>query len=238
MKSIEGAALALFMLCLLTGLGASSTTVINFENLKPIGPQGGVLFDQYSNLGIIFPSKPMIIDFAQKGLPQFPHSGSVAIECNSNSGILMTFPQPVSRVKVWVGYDPSAGGIGCNNPNTYVVIAENNITYTKIPLSCGAGSSTDFSRIQVPMEIKSNAYDIGSVQIYLSNTPSGTDTGISKGLAIDDVEFDVDSSTDLINHYHSAGVNTGPYINAQRPISNNNYGTVDNHIVKGGKSQA
>lgn len=187
--------MAIAILFLLSSLGVCSTTLVDFENLPNLGWQpGGAVYDQYIDFGIIFASKPIGIDFSKQGMPGFPHSGSIAAESYNPNGITIIFPQPVSRVKVWLGYDTKKGKIACDGTNYVEMIASgikgNEFTWCWEPLSCGP-QSIDFSNIRVPLELISTRteYSIAEVKIRIINGFDHPITLESDGLAIDDIEF-------------------------------------------------
>lgn len=220
-KDIGRVASAIAVLYLLSNLGACTTQVINFEDAKYPDNGAAALYhpkecfmevnDLYSTRGIAF-NDVIAIDYSLVPFSgNFPHSGTVAIQKGDDQNlcyrlgvcdpIIMSFTQPVSRVKVWAGINARKFN---GQPNKEIMMwayddTGNMVGETSASITQQAGKPGNQlvylpAPISAPLEISAEN-DVNSIYgTYamgrISKVIIGFSENCNSGIAIDDVEFD------------------------------------------------
>ena len=171
----------------------AAAVIIDFETLSSTVPGTGgrtVVTNQYVSLGVSF-NACVLLDYSKNpAIPGFAHSGARALEqCYGaefcSTPITVSFNQPQSRVKVWVGYSsPNAGS------KTAVMTAYDDVNAPVGSVTGTVGSANGYGLIRTPLELVRASAVIRRVEIGLQ----GENTN---GLALDDLEFGTSTGSDL-----------------------------------------
>lgn len=172
--------------------------LIDFEDIETSGTGTGgqaVIENQYRDLGIIF-NRPVALDYSRDlGIDSYAHSPSQAVEtCYSeefcDTPLEMAFAVPVKYLKLWVG-----AGQGTSYSRTVRLQA-----YSRNGRLLDSDERTimptdSIIPISIPLEVTSISEPIHRAEVgYL---PSENNLVDNAGLAVDDVQFEVNEKPEL-----------------------------------------
>jgi hypothetical protein len=185
-------------LCLSIGLsltGVAQAAVVNFDSLNApgYGTSGLPLKNQLAASGVLFQNATAVDYSLGLPIPGFAHSGNIAVEMCYGvefcaQPMTITFTTAERRVKVWVGASFALGTAQA------VVLRAFDLLGNQLASSTATlGPSTGVIPVSVPIEVALPvpAGRIVRVTVGFLGAESPTPSMLNNGLAIDDLEFDV-----------------------------------------------
>ena len=168
---------------------------IDFEDIATSGlGQGGqtLVGNQYSGRGVAFVRGVPVIDYSKgQAVPGFAHSGTRAIQqCYGVQfctwPVEAQFRVPQTRVKVWVGYAQAQHGAG-----SIMLLGNDASSTTIVRKSIDVPASLTPTAIRQSLEVSVAEPRIYSIQVMALGQL------LSRGLAVDDLEFETTNTRPL-----------------------------------------